>query len=126
MLPQTKHPRDAKPQISVMPNMTCFERIQLTLLRQFVRKIVPNALTAIAATTFFVDGLPENYDRLFFQQRRAEVGVRWEPRKDFNFSLAVGYAFGQEFSTGFDFRQTDEFTDVSDEPYVRVGFDIRF
>ena len=61
-----------------------------------------------------------------FQQRRAEVGLRWEPRKDFLFSVAGGYAFGQEFSTGFDARDTDLVADVSDEPYLRFGVDIRF
>jgi hypothetical protein len=75
---------------------------------------------------YFLDGLPANHDRLLFQQRRAEVGLRWEPRKDFMFNLAGGYAFGQEFSTGFDSRRTDLVADLSDEPYVRFGVDIRF
>jgi len=75
---------------------------------------------------FFINGLPANHDRLIFQQRRAEVGLRWEPRKDFLFSVAGGYAFGQEFSTGFDARDTDLVADVSDEPYLRFGVDIRF
>ena len=75
---------------------------------------------------FFIDGLPANYDRLIFEQRRAEVGLRWEPKKDVMFSIAGGYAFGQEFSTGFDIRKTHLVTDVSDEPYVRFGVDIRF
>ena len=75
---------------------------------------------------FFLDGLPANHDRLLFDQRRAEVGLRWEPKKDFMFSIAGGYAFAQEFSTGFDARKTDLVADVSDEPYVRFGVDIRF
>jgi hypothetical protein len=75
---------------------------------------------------FSIDGLPANHDRLLFQQRRAEIGLRWEPKKDVMFNLAGGYAFGQEFSTGFDSRKTDLVADVSDEPYVRLGVDIRF
>jgi len=75
---------------------------------------------------FFVNGLPANYDRLLFEQRRAEIGLRWEPRKNLMFNLSGGYAFGQEFSTGFDSRETDLVADVSDEPYVRFGVDIRF
>jgi hypothetical protein len=75
---------------------------------------------------FFLDGLPANYDRLIFEQRRAEIGLRWEPRKDFMFNLSGGYAFGQELSTGFDSRKTDLLADLSDEPYLRVGVDIRF
>ena len=75
---------------------------------------------------FFLDGLPANHDRLFFEQRRAELGVRWEPKKGVTFNVAGGYAFGQEFSTGFDGRNTDLVTDVSDEPYFRIGLDLRF
>jgi hypothetical protein len=75
---------------------------------------------------FHLDGLRANYDRLLFEQRRAEIGLRWEPKKDVMFNLAGGYAFGQEFSTGFDSRETDLVADLSDEPYVRVGVDIRF
>jgi hypothetical protein len=75
---------------------------------------------------FFIDGLPANHDRLLFQQRRAELGLRWEPRKDCWVSVAGGYAFGQEFSTGFDARHTKEVADVSDEPYLRVGLKIQF
>jgi hypothetical protein len=40
--------------------------------------------------------------------------------------VAGGYAFGQEFSTGFDFRDTDKVAEPSDEPYVRMGFEARF
>ena len=75
---------------------------------------------------FHIDSLPANYDRLLFQHRRAELGLRWEPRKDNWLNLAVGYAFGQEFSSGFDSRDTDEVADVSDEPYLRVGLHLQF
>ena len=75
---------------------------------------------------FFLDGLPANYDRLIFEQQRAEAGVRWEPKKDLIFSIAGGYAYAQEFSTGFDARETDLVTDISDEPYLRFGLEIRF
>ena len=75
---------------------------------------------------FYLDGLEENHDRLIFQQRRAEAGIRWEPNKNAALFAAVGYAWGGEFSTGFDARDTDEVADVSDEPYVKVGVEIRF
>jgi hypothetical protein len=85
---------------------------------------------------FYADGLPENYDRILFQQRRAEAGVRYDFGDVFgrggaepshaSIDLALGYAWGGEFSEGFDFRESDEIADVSDEPYVRAGVELRF
>lgn len=75
---------------------------------------------------FFEDGLVSNHDRIIFQQRRAEAGVRYQPCKAFNVDLAVGYAWGGEFSEGFDARDTEEITDISDEPYVRAGLELRY
>jgi hypothetical protein len=75
---------------------------------------------------FFVDGLPENYDRILFEQRRAEAGVRFGPTDYFSADLAVGYAWNTEFSEGFDSRETNEIADVSDEPYIRAGLEVRF
>jgi hypothetical protein len=77
------------------------------------------------SSAFFLEELKGN-DRLLFQERRAEVGVRWAPRDRFGLTAAVGYTWGREFSTGFDARNTDEVADLSDEPYVRVGFEARF
>ena len=80
------------------------------------------------SNAFRIDGLSGN-DRLLFQHRRAEVGVRWGPRRQREsvaFTAAVGYAWGQEFSIGFDSRETDEVADISDEPYVRLGFEVKF
>jgi hypothetical protein len=74
---------------------------------------------------FSVDDLADN-DRLLFQQRRAEVGVRWQPWEHTSFLIAGGYAFASEFSVGFDQRDSDEVADVSDEPYGRIGFERRW
>jgi hypothetical protein len=68
----------------------------------------------------------DSHDRLLFEQRRAELGLRWEPREDVSVLVAGGYAFGQEFSVGFDVRDTDDIAEPSDEPYVRVGVEARF
>ena len=79
-------------------------------------------------SAFRLDGLGGN-DRLMFQQRRAEVGVRWAPlrqRESLAFTAAAGYAWQQEFGVGFDSRNTDEVLDASDEPYLRVGFEVKF
>jgi hypothetical protein len=73
---------------------------------------------------FHVEGLGHDR-RLFFQQRRLEAGVRWQPRPFIGVVAAGGYAFSQEFSVGFDTRDLGNITHLSDEPYVRVGVEIR-
>ena len=76
---------------------------------------------------FYVDGLGENYYRILFQQRRAEAGVRYSPDEHLNFDLALGYAWGGEFSSGFSLRSsTHEIADISDEPYIRAGIELRY
>ena len=75
---------------------------------------------------FHMDELEDTNDRLLFEESRAELGVQWEPRKDTRLIAAGGYAFGQEFSTGWDYRDNEEITEISDEPYVRVGLEMRF
>jgi hypothetical protein len=74
---------------------------------------------------FTVDGIGD-HDRLLFQQRRAELGIRWHPWEHTSFLLAGGYAFNQEFSIGYDQNDSDEVADVSDEPYLRLGFERRW
>lgn len=81
---------------------------------------------------FYLEGQQHNDDRLLFQQRRAEVGVTWRAKdtgvgdQDLEISAAVGYAWDGEFSIGYDNSDSDLLTDVSDEPYVRVGLQMRF
>lgn len=75
---------------------------------------------------FHVDELESANERLLVEETRAELGVQWEPRERTRVIIAGGYAFDQEFSTGWDFRDTDEITEASDEPYVRVGLEMRF
>lgn len=74
---------------------------------------------------FTVDGLAD-HDRLLFEQRRAEVGLRAQPWEHSSFLVAGGYAFGSDFSIGFDQRDSDEIADVSDEFYFRAGFERRW
>lgn len=74
---------------------------------------------------FTIDGL-SGHDRLLFHQRRAELGVRWQPWDHTSLQLAGGYAFGGEFSTGWDSSDSDLVADLSDEPYVRIGFERQF
>lgn len=73
---------------------------------------------------FSVDNIGD--DRLLYQARRAEAGVRWRPQEHTSFTVAGGYAFNQEFSVGFDQNNSTKVADISDEPYVRVGFERRW
>jgi hypothetical protein len=81
---------------------------------------------------FFIDGLSSGNERLLFEQRRAEVGLTWRTKdsgvgeQDIEFTAAIGYAWSGEFSTGFDQRDSDLVADVSDEPYLRLGLQLRF
>ena len=45
---------------------------------------------------FYFDGLPENHDRILFEQRRAEAGVRYEPNDGVNVDLARFRSLRQE------------------------------
>jgi hypothetical protein len=75
---------------------------------------------------FYFDGLAENYDRILFEQRRAEAGVRYEPCENAAVDLALGYAWSGEFSEGFDSRRNNEIADISDEPYIRGGIELKY
>jgi hypothetical protein len=74
---------------------------------------------------FHLDELPGNR-RLLFENRRAEAGLRFSPREQFDMTISGGYSFGGEFSTGWDARNTTLVADVSDEPYIRFGLETRF
>jgi hypothetical protein len=74
---------------------------------------------------FHLDGDEENR-RLFFAQDRAETGVRYQPTPDAELILAVGWAFEQEFSRGWDVRDDETVRELDDAAYVRVGFNLSF
>lgn len=68
-------------------------------------------------------------DRILFRQSRVELGLRGRKEtfgKDLSFTVAGGYAFSTEFETGWDSRDTENLADISDEPYLRVGFELKF
>jgi hypothetical protein len=79
---------------------------------------------------FHWDALDDGDERVLVRKRRAEVGVRWTPAQRGNYSLnvlaAVGYAFGQELTVGFDSTDDDKLAELSDEPYLRVGLELGF
>jgi hypothetical protein len=92
----------------------------------FANYKIGNGLGAFASLrrrieSYHWDDLPDQDDRLFFEQRRAEVGLSYEPIERLRGELAVGYAFSQEFSSGWSSNETTEVADISDEPYIRIG-----
>ncbi len=55
--------------------------------------------------------------RLFYEMDRVATGVRWLS-KWVDLTVAVGYAFEQEFNLGWDLRDTDSVADLSDEIFL--------
>lgn len=76
-------------------------------------------------TGYHIQGDDENR-RLFFEQRRIEIGARWKVGAAADLAGAVGYAFDQSFERGYDLRDTDTIRDLSDEPYFRLALNFRF
>ena len=81
---------------------------------------------AVRQEAFHSDNLANTHDRILFQQRRAEVGARWSPCEFASLIVAGGYAFSQEFNVGWDTTDMDRIAKPSDEPYFRVGFEVRY
>ncbi len=67
-----------------------------------------------------------DHRRLFFQQRRLEAGIRFTADQQAQITIAAGYAFSQEFNTGFDLRDTEDLAEIDDEPYIRVAVKVPF
>lgn len=74
---------------------------------------------------YWIDG-GSSTRRLFFEQDRVELGVRFGPDSHTEIVGAVGYAFNQDFETGFDTRSTTTVSSISDEPYVRLALQLKF
>ena len=64
--------------------------------------------------------------RVFFEQKLVEAGVRFKLCPTCEIFAVGGFAFDQEFTRGWDVRDTEEVRELSDEPYVRVGGRVRF
>jgi hypothetical protein len=58
--------------------------------------------------------------RLFFKEQRVEGGMRWRAA-GLRFEVAAGYAFGRGFDSGFDSRDLNRVTKVSNEPFARFS-----
>lgn len=75
---------------------------------------------------FWIEDDPGDNDRLFFSQKRLELGVEYGARQGIDLVLAGGWAFDQEFESGWDLRDTDEVREVDSAFYLRVAFDVAF
>lgn len=64
-----------------------------------------------------LDGFFQNKqsDRLFYDLTRVSTGVRWIKEPLIDVRAGIGYAFNQEFATGFDVRRTSTIARPSDE-----------
>jgi hypothetical protein len=65
----------------------------------------------------------EERERLFYEMRRAEIGVRYQNPDVYkgialDVAVVVGYAFDQRLTRGFDVRDLDVQSELSDEPYI--------
>ncbi len=106
---------------------TVVDRLDVRASYEFVEGWSVFGLFERRRDAFHIDGIDAgNHDRLLFEQRKLETGLRWEPSEDIAGTLSVGYAFGQEFGIGFDSRDTDTVAEIDDAPYVRLGFEARF
>jgi hypothetical protein len=71
------------------------------------------------------DQLPKDR-RLYFQEQRAEVGVRYTPKRWMTLTLAGGYAYDRGFSSGFDDRNLSTVTKLTSQPYIRASIKLNF
>ncbi|MEL7087327.1 MAG: hypothetical protein AAGL98_02615 [Planctomycetota bacterium] len=65
-------------------------------------------------------------DRIFFEQDRVSLGVEWTPRPGWQWTVAGGWAFDQEFTTGFDTFDGDDLRELDDAEFLRVGLRLDF
>jgi hypothetical protein len=73
---------------------------------------------------FYLDGEGRE-DRLFYEMRRAEIGLRYQNPNIYkgialDAAIVLGYAFDQELTRRFDARDRDPFSELSDEPYIGI------
>ena len=111
--------------LTILFNYSIPDRLDARVDYQVMKKFGIFAEYARRTEAFNVEGLPGDR-RLIYEQKRAEAGMRWEPIENASLIVAGGYAFDQEFNVGFDTRHAPNVAEPSDEPYVRVGFEVRY
>ena len=74
---------------------------------------------------FHWNELPRS-DRLFHRMAFVEAGLNWRLHDRFELVIAGGYAFNQEFESGWDTRDSVEVAEIDDAPYARAQARLRF
>ena len=77
-------------------------------------------------SAFHETTMPNPDRRLFLQEHRVEAGFRWNPTKLIRLSAGGGWAFGQEFATGFDTRNLHPIRHLDDGPFAQIYLEIGF
>lgn len=99
--------------------------VQASIECQIIDRLAAFGQLRSRSEAIHVTGTPD-HQRLFFRQRTAEAGLRWNPLEWLGVEVAGGYAFDQEFTSGWDVRDDDSVRDLSDEPYLRAALHLEF
>ena len=75
-------------------------------------------------TGFHLSADQDPDSRLFFQERRAGVGIGWKPTRLIQVSVLGGWAFKEELYRGFDVRDYTVVRHLADGPYGQVQLNI--
>jgi len=100
-------------------------RLEAVASYAFVEEWAAFVRYATEQRPFHVEGTPRD-ERLAYSEMRAELGCRWRPGKELQFSLAAGFAFDRRL------RQLDgdgeelSRLSTSDEAYLALDFLWRF
>jgi hypothetical protein len=77
-------------------------------------------------SAFHLSNMPDEDRRLYLQEHRLEAGFRFNPTPLIKFSIGGGWAFGQEFSTGYQSYDDQPLRHLRDGPFVegllQIGF----
>lgn len=106
-------------------NWTIPESLDIDVDYAFAEHMSVFAHLGSETSAFHDDRLARGDDRVIFKGRSVEGGLRFKPTDWSNGVFAVGYAFDQEFRTGFDVRDTEELTRINDGPYIRLAIEIQ-
>jgi len=102
-----------------------FTSLNLRLEHRFHSKFSAYA-SYTSDTRMFMIKAPTGRDRISFEQTRVEIGINHKMADQISLNLAYGYAFNQTFEQGYDAQDLDPITDLDDEHYLKIGFEIGF